>query len=119
MTLKDRIAWVGSWVAPVAGWIVVIAFAALVMWPRLRRTPADGRIDAWVISFFVLLWFAGHLAVRLHGSFAADLSRDERAELHFKLNLGRGYSHWRDLMRRQGRSWYGGRSHQGGRPRYD
>jgi hypothetical protein len=116
MTLKDRLAWIGSWVAPIAGWIVVLAFAATVVWPQLRQS--GGRIHAWIISALVLLWFAGHLAVRLHGSLAAGLSRDERAELHFKLNVGRGYAHWRELMRRQGRS-YGGRSHSGERPRYD
>src|SRR5574341_535369 len=116
MTLRDRIAWVGSWVAPVAGWIVLLVFAAMVVWPQLRLSAEQGRIHAWIISALVLLWFAGHLAVRLHGSLAAGLSRDERAELHFKLNVGRGYSHWRDLMRRQGRTWYGGRSHSGERP---
>ena len=115
MTLKDRLTWIGSWVAPVAAWLVVLAFALQVV----GQSPGDPRIHAWIISFFVLLWCAGHLAVRLHGSLAAGLSRDERAELHFKLNMGRGYAHWRDLMRRQGRSWYGGRSHSGERPRYD
>ena len=117
--LKDKIAWIGSWVAPVAGWLALLVFAAVVVWPRLPQTVGEGRIHAWIISALVLLWFAGHLAVRLHGSLAAGLSRDERAELHFKLNVGRGYAHWRDLMRKQGRSWQGSRSHSGGRPRYD
>ena len=59
------------------------------------------------------------MTVRLHGTLAPGFSRDERHGLHWKLNLGHGYAHWRDLMKRRGRGPYAGRSHSGERPRYD
>lgn len=119
MMLKDRVVWALSWVAPVAGWTTLVAFGALVAWPQMRQAAGEGKIHAWIIALLALLWCFGHLAVRLHGTYAAGLSRDDKVELRWKLNVGKGYAHWRDLMRRQGHTWYGGRSHSGGRPRYD
>jgi hypothetical protein len=117
--LPERGVWIASWVAPAAGWAALLVLGLFVAWPRARLAASSGGFHAWLIAGLVLAWLIAHLAVRFHGTAWGGFSRDERAELKWKLNVGRGYAHWRELMRRRGAHWYGGRSHSGERPRFD
>src|SRR6266581_6418917 len=112
MTAWERIVWIASWIAPVAGWVAVLAFAAVIVRPQIRPLLGHGGTQAWAIGALAALWALGHLTVRLHGV-TSDFSRDERSAFHWKLNLGHGYAHWRKLVRRRRRGEYAGRSHSG------
>lgn len=118
MSLWERIVWIGSWVAPLAWCAAFLFLGALVLWPELGRPAGGGRLLAWLISALVLA-LAAHLLVSAHGGLTRTFSRDEKAELAWKLARGGGHGHWRRLMRQRQRHWYKGRSHSGERPRYD
>ena len=119
MSAWDRIVWIGSLVAPIAGWVALLAFAAVIVRPEMASLAGYGHAHAWVIGVLAVAWALGHVGVRLHSTLAPGLSRDDKSELRWKLNLGHGYAHWRGLMKRQGRGLYAGKSHSGERPRYD
>jgi hypothetical protein len=117
MTPRDRLAWIASWVAPLTGWLVLLGLVVALLRPDLARFLGRPDWHAWLLSALVLAWFASHLTVRFHSR--RVFSRDEHSELHFRLDRGRGYSHWRQLMRQHGKTWWGGKSHSGERPRFD
>jgi hypothetical protein len=117
MTPRDRFAWIASWVAPLAAWVALLGLVIALVRPDLARFLGRPDWHAWLLSFLVLLWFASHLTVRFHSR--RVFSRDQHSELHFRLDRGRGYSHWRRLMRQHGKTWWGGKSHSGERPRFD
>ncbi len=118
MSLWERIAWVGSWVAPVGWAATALLLGVWVVWPRISAGMADGQLHAWLLAALALA-VVPHLVVNAHSTFTKTFTRDEKAELRVKLGLVGRYSHWRRLMRRHQRSWYRGRSHSGERPRYD
>jgi hypothetical protein len=118
MTPFDRLTWVASFLAPLVGWLIVVLFGAFVSQEALPARLVSPRTAAWLSALLVLIWLASHLTVRFHGRRARDFSRDDKAELAFRLNSGHGYAHWRALMRGAGKTWYRGRSH-GEHPRYD
>lgn len=118
MRVRDRIVWIGSWVAPVAWVVAAVLLAVVVARPELGETAGGGRIHAWLLGVLAL-GAAAHLLVVTHGHFHKAFSHDERAQLRFKLALGAGHGHWRRLMRQHHESQYGGRSHSGERPHYD
>jgi hypothetical protein len=117
MAPRDRVAWIASWAAPVAAWLVLLGLAVALLRPDLAGLFGRPELHAWLLSALVLLWLASHLTVRFHSR--ATFSRDEHSELHFRLDRGRGYSAWRRLMRQRGKTWWGGKSHSGERPRFD
>jgi len=119
MTPFDRLTWVASLVAPLAAWLILVLFGAFVSREALPAWLVSAKTAAWLSALLVIVWLAAHLTVRLHSRRARGFSRDEQAELSFKLNTGRGYGHWRSLMRKAGKTWYHGRSHAGEHPRYD
>lgn len=118
-TFWERVTWIASWVAPLGWSASLLLFALLVAWPELGRLAGEGRDVAWLVGFFVLLGLSGHVAVMAHGTVTSHFSRDEKAELRWKLHSGAGYSHWRRLMRKHERTWHKGRSASGARPKYD
>ena len=117
MSPRDRLAWIASWAAPLAAWLALLGVAVALFRPDLARFLGRPDWDAWLISLLVVVWLASHLTIRFHSR--AVFSRDDHAELHFRLDRGHGYSTWRRLMRQQGKTWWGGKSHSGERPRYD
>lgn len=118
MSRWERIVWIASWLAPVAWCAVFALFGLFVLWPSLRGL-GDARLHAWALGICVLVALVLHILVMHHGVTTTHFSRDEKAELRWKLKVGRGYSHWRGLMRQHERTWYHGRSHTSARPRYD
>lgn len=119
MTRWEKIVWLASWLAPLAGWAALVLFGLSVVRPSVGGLAARGDLLAWVVGLCVLLAFAAHMLVMHHGATGGHFSRDEQAELRWKLQTGRGHSRWRELMRKHQRTWYKGRSHSGERPRYD
>ena len=119
MTPFDRLTWVASFVAPLVGWLILVLFGAFVSQEALPARLISPQAAAWLSALLVLVWLASHVAVRVHSRRAREFSRDDQAELSFRLNRGRGYSHWRTLMRGVGKTWYRGRGHGGEHPRYD
>ncbi len=112
----ERIVWIASWVAPLALWGAFILFGLVVAWPSLR---GDVRLHVWIIGAVVLVALVAHALVWHHGATAAHFSSEERAGLTARLSRVGGHAHWRSLMKKYQRTWYKGRSHSGGRPRYD
>lgn len=117
-SLWERLVWLASWVAPIAGAAALLLFGLYVLWPRLGGLRAGVELQAWVIGLCLLALLA-HAMVMHHGATAPHFTHDEKSELRFKLRTGRGHAHWRALMKQKQRSWYKGRSHSGERPRYD
>jgi hypothetical protein len=118
MTLRDRVAWASSWVAPLAG-LAAVAVLLLLVFAPMRTLLSDGRAVAWVVGVLVVLFVLSHLTIRLHTGYSGRFGPDEQAQLRFKLDRGRGYRHWRELMQGRGAGPHPGRSHSGERPRFD
>ncbi len=116
---RERLVWLASWLAPIAWWAALLLFGVFVLRPQLRGLGGKVELHAWAISLCVLIALVAHALVMHHGVTAPHFSHDEKAELRWKLRTGRGYAHWRTLMRKHERTWYKGRSHSGERPRYD
>ncbi|MCU0241222.1 MAG: hypothetical protein MUF51_02220 [Vicinamibacteria bacterium] len=116
---RERAYWAASYVGPALWWLACLLFGLVVFWPMLRDNVV---MQAWLFGLGVisaLIAFASHTFLRRHSARAAHFSPEERALLRTRLKWGRGYGHWRALMRRHQRTWYRGRSHAGERPRYD
>jgi hypothetical protein len=112
----ERFVWIASWVAPLALWGAFILLGLVVAWPSLR---GNAPLHAWIIGAVVLVALVAHAMVWHHGTRAEHFLPEERAELARRLRGAAGHGHWRALMTKHQRSWYKGRSHSGGRPRFD
>jgi hypothetical protein len=119
LTTSERIAWIGSWLAPFARWSIIVLFGLWVIWADFRALVSRGRGFAWLIAALVLLLFTAHFVVMRHTHRADHFPQEERAQLKRRLAFGHGHGHWRRLMRQSQRHWFKGRSHSGERPRYD
>jgi hypothetical protein len=115
----DVLVWLASWAAPMGASAALVLFGLFVLWPRLRGLGARVELLAWALGLCLVVAVLSHLIVSHHGATSTHFTHDEKAELQFKLRRGRGYGHWRRLMRQKRLSWYKGRSHSGERPRFD
>lgn len=115
----DLLVWLASWIAPIGGCAALLLFGLFVLRPRLGALGTRVDVLAWGLGFLLVVAVLSHLVVTHHGATSAHFTHDEKAELQFKLRRGRGYGHWRRLMKHKRGSWYKGRSHSGERPRFD
>ena len=81
MTFWDRLAWAGSWAAPVAGAAALALFGLAVAWPSVSTLLGRGREMAWVIGLLSLAAAAAHLVVALHGAHTHHLTAEEKTDL--------------------------------------
>jgi hypothetical protein len=116
LTRWERVVWIASWLAPLAGWGAFILMCLYIAWPHLR---ANARITAWLIGACVLAALIAHAMVWHHGSTAEHFSDEERVHLSRRLKRAGGHGHWRALMKKYQRTWHKGRSHSGARPRFN
>jgi hypothetical protein len=112
----EKLVWVASWIAPFAMWGAFILVGMVIAWPALS---ANVGLQAWVIGVIVVVAFVAHSLVWHHSARVVHLTSEERAALKGRLRRAGGHGHWRALMKKYQRTWYKGRSHSGGRPRFD
>jgi hypothetical protein len=113
---REKLVWIASWVAPLALWGVFIVLGLVVAWPSLR---GEASLHAWLIGLVVVVALVAHSLVWHHGATAEHFTAEERTALKGRLRRAGGHGHWRALMKKYQRTWYKGRSHSGGRPRFD
>ncbi len=116
LTRWEKLVWIASWLAPIAGWAAFILIGLAIAWPQIRMSAET---VAWMIGGCVLAALIAHAMVWHHGATTEHFSNEERKHLSRRLKRAGGHGHWRALMKKYQRTWYKGRSHSGERPRFD